>query len=153
MRQLAPMYWEEFEEGEKFVTRSRTVTEADIVMFAALTGDYNPLHTDAELMKTSIFGQRIAHGLLGLSMAVGLASNLGLAQGTTIAFLSLTWNFTGPILIGDTIHAELTVTQKRETKRSDRGIIVWDVEVVNQRGEVVQRGQRTVMIQRRPQEQ
>lgn len=149
MDKPVPMYWEDFVEGERFITRARTITETDIVMFAAMTGDYNPLHTDAEFGKTTIFGQRIAHGLLGLAIGVGLSAGLGIAQGTTLAFLGLTWNFTGPILIGDTIHVEQTVSQKRETKRPDRGIIVWDVEIVNQRGEVVQRGQRTLMIKRR----
>ena len=149
MQQPVPMYWEDFEEGQKFTTRARTVTETDIVMFAAMTGDYNPLHVDAEFGKTTIFGQRIAHGLLGLAIGVGLAASLGIAQGTTMAFLGLTWNFTAPIFIGDTIHVVQTVSQKRETKRADRGIIVWDVEIVNQRGEVVQKGQRTLMIKRR----
>ncbi|MGQ9674123.1 MAG: MaoC/PaaZ C-terminal domain-containing protein [Chloroflexota bacterium] len=149
MSKPVPMYWEEFEVGAKFVTRARTVTETDIVMFAAMTGDYNPLHTDAEFMKTSIFGERIAHGLLGLAIGVGLVAGLGIAQGTVIAFLGINWNFTGPIRIGDTIHVEQTVAEKRETKKPDRGIIVWDMEVVNQRGEVVQKGQRTLMVRRR----
>ncbi len=150
MNKPVPMYWEDFDEGDKFVTRGRTITETDVVMFAAMTGDYNPLHTDAEYMKTSMFGQRIAHGLLGLSIGVGLSAGLGLAQGTILAFLGMpSWNFVGPILFGDTIHVEQTVAQKRETKRPDRGIIVWDMEIVNQRGEVVQRGQHTLLIKRR----
>lgn len=149
MDKPVPMYWEEFEVGAKFVTRARTITETDVVMFAAMTGDYNPLHTDAEFMKTSIFGERIAHGLLGLSVGVGLTAGLGIAQGTVIAFLGLTWNFTGPIRLGDTIHVEETVAEKRETKKADRGIVVWDMEIVNQRGEVVQKGQRTLMVRRR----
>lgn len=153
MRDTAPMYWEDFEIGDKYVTRARTITETDIVMFAAMTHDTNPLHTDAEFGKTTMFENRIAHGLLGLSLTVGLAAGLGLAQGTTIAFLGVEWSFVGPMLIGDTVHAEQIVSQKRETKRPDRGILVWDVELINQRGEVIQRGKRTLMLQRRAERQ
>jgi acyl dehydratase len=147
--QSIPVYWEDFVEGQKFVTRSRTITETDVVMFAGLTGDYNPLHTDAEYAKTTIYGQRIGHGLLGLSVANGLRTSMGIAQGATIALLGLTWDFVGPILFGDTIHAVLAVAEKRETRQPDRGIIVWDIEVVNQRGEVIQKGQQKFLLRRR----
>jgi acyl dehydratase len=150
MNKPVPMYWEDFAEGDKFVTRARTVTETDIVMFAAMTGDYNPLHTDAEYAKSSIFGERIAHGLLGLAIGFGLAAGLGIAGGTAIAVLGLNWNFTGPIRIGDTIHVEQTVLEKRETKKPDRGIVVWNIDIVNQSGEMVQKGQSTLIVRRRP---
>lgn len=143
-------YFEEFTVGERFVTRARTITEADMVAFAGLTGDYNPLHVDAEFAKKTIYGERIAHGLLGLSYAVGLAATLGLTEGTVIAFLGLTWSFTKPIKIGDTIHVEQTVKSLRETKKPDRGIVVFETRVINQRGEIVQEGERTLMIARKP---
>lgn len=148
MNQIIPVYWEDFFLGQKVVTQARTITEADVVMFAALTGDYNPLHTDSEFGKATMFGQRIAHGMLGLSVAVGLAALIGIGHGTIMAFLGLTWDFTGPILLGDTIHVEQTVINKRETKNLDRGIVEWDLQIVNQRGEVVQKGQHKLLMKR-----
>ena len=143
-------YFEEFAVGERFVTRGRTITEADIVAFAALTGDYNPLHVDAEFGKTTQFGERIAHGMLGASYAVGLIAALGLTEGTVIAIVNMTWDFTAPIRIGDTIHVDQTVKSMRETKKADRGIIIFEVNLINQRGEVVQKGERVLLVSRKP---
>jgi acyl dehydratase len=143
-------YFEEFTVGERFVTRGRTITEADIVAFAALTGDYNPLHVDAEFGKTTQFGERIAHGMLGASYAVGLIAALGLTEGTVIAIVNMTWDFSNPIKIGDTIHVDQTVKSMRETKKTDRGIIIFEVTLINQRGEVVQKGERVLLVSRKP---
>ena len=144
------LYFEDFVVGDTYVTPGRTVTEHCVMAFAGLSGDFNPLHTDAEHCKETLFGKPIAHGLLGLSMASGLISRLGLTDGTTIAFLGLTWNFTGPIFFGDTIRAEITILEKRETSKKDRGIIVRGVKLVNQKGGVVQEGSHTLLIQRKP---
>jgi acyl dehydratase len=143
-------YWEEFEIGEEYLSPGRTVTEADIVAFAGLSGDYNVLHTDEEFMKGTPFGRRIAHGLLGLAIQAGLGQRATPVQPATIAFLGLTWRFEKPIFIGDTIRVRMRVAEKRATSRPDRGIIVWDRAVLNQRDEVVQSGQTTLMIERRP---
>lgn len=143
-------YFEEFAVGDEVVSPGRTVTEADIVAFAALTGDYNPLHCDAEYAKSTIFGERIAHGLLGLSIASGQAERLGFIEGTVEAFMGLDWKFRGPIKIGDTIHTEAKVARKKEMRRLGGGIVVFDVAVVNQRGETVQKGQWTVLIKSKP---
>ena len=143
-------YFEEFAVGERFVTRGRTITEADIVAFAALTGDYNPLHVDAEFGKTTQFGERIAHGMLGASYAVGLIAALGLTEGTVIAIVHMTLDFTGPIRIGDTVHVDQTVKSMRETKKADRGIIIFEVKLMNQRGKVVQKGERVLLVSRKP---
>lgn len=143
-------YFEEFEVGDQVVSHGRTVTEADIVAFAALSGDYNQLHTDAEYAKDTIFGERIAHGLLGLSIASGLAARLGFIEGTAEAFRGLNWKFRGPIKIGDTIHIEAQVARKKEIQRLGGGIIVFDVAVVNQRDETVQKGQWTVLVKSKP---
>ncbi len=153
MNYVTGLYYEDFEVGAEWVTRGRTVTEADVVAFAGLSGDYNSLHTDAEYCKEhTIFGERIAHGLLGLSIGSGLLVGLGITEGTVMAFLGLNWNFTGPIKLGDTIHVKVKVDSKRETKKEDRGIVNFDTEIMNQRGEVVQKGTRTLMIARRPKE-
>jgi acyl dehydratase len=145
-------FYEDLEVGAAYTTKGRTVTEADIVNFAGVTGDYNEIHMNEELAKTTPFGKRIAHGLLGLSMSMGLVQQLNLYQETVIAFLGLTWNFKGPILIGDTIHVVQSIKSKRETKNPERGIVVWEGKIVNQRGEVVQEGERTLMVRRRPKE-
>lgn len=118
--------------------------------FAGLSGDYNQLHTNSEYCKDNPFGQRIAHGLLGLSVTSGLLSRAGLAEGTVLAFLGLTWDFTAPIFFGDTVNAKMTIKEKRETSKRDRGIIIRDVELINQNGTVVQKGTMTTMVRRRP---
>jgi acyl dehydratase len=132
------------------ISHGRTVTEADIVAFAALTGDYNPLHCDAEYAKGTVFEERIAHGLLGLSIASGLLDRLGFVTGTVEAFTGLEWKFRGPIKIGDTIHAQAKVARKKEMRRLGGGFVVFDVAVINQKDEAVQKGQWTVLIRSKP---
>ena len=149
MAELERQYFEDIRVGDAYVSPGRTVTEADIVAFAGLSGDYNILHTDAEYMRTSIFGERIAHGLLGLALQSGLAARAMARPFATLAFLGLRWRFKAPIKIGDTIKVRLEVTDKRETSKPDRGIVVIQRSVLNQRGEVVQEGDTDVMVERR----
>jgi acyl dehydratase len=139
-------YYEELNPGDSWVSPRRTITEADIVMFAALTGDHNPIHTDEEFAKTTIFGGRILHGPAGFAIATGLESRLGIKEGTAIAFLGMTWDLKGPIKIGDTIRVEQKVTGKRETKRPGQGIVFFHVALMNQRNEVVQEGEWKIMM-------
>lgn len=141
-------YFEEIEVGEEYESPGRTITESDIVLFAGLSGDYNIIHTDAEFMKTSIFGERIAHGLLGLAVQAGLLSRAMLPY-ATIAFGGLRWKFKAPIKIGDTIHVRARVASKKETK-PDRGVVVLVRAVLNQRGDVVQEGETELIVERRP---
>ena len=140
------LFFEDLDEGVQVVSPGRTITEADIVMFAALSGDWNQLHTDAEFAKGTVFGERIAHGLLGLAVASGLAARLGFLEGTVEAFLSLEWKFKAPIRIGDTIHLEAKVARKKAMKRLGGGIVSFEVQLLNQRGEVVQKGTWTVLV-------
>ena len=140
-------YFEEIEVGEEYESPGRTVTEADIVLFAGLSGDYNIVHTDAEFMKGSIFGERIAHGLLGLAIQSGLLSRAMMPY-ATVAFGGLRWKFKAPIKIGDTIRVRARVVSKQETK-PDRGVVVLDRVVLNQRGEVVQEGDTELIVERR----
>lgn len=145
------MYFEEFEVGQRILTVGRTVTESDVVTFAGLSGDYNQIHTDAEFSRNTPFGARIAHGLLGLSLASGLAMRTGVLEGTTLAFREINeWKFVKPILIGDTIHVELEVVETKAMPRIGGGMVVIAVEVVNQRQEVVMRGRWTVLVQSQP---
>lgn len=152
MSEVAVRYYEDLEVGDEFFSPARTVTETDIVNFAGLSGDYNALHTDAEFANTTLFKQRIAHGLLGLCIASGLftRTELSLSIGPNImAFLGLTWKFTGPIFMGDTIKVKIRVKEKRETSKKERGIVVLERIVINQRGETVQEGETSLMIARK----
>ncbi len=143
-------YFEEFEIGDAVETSARTVTESDVTRFAGLSGDYNRLHTDAEYAKETMFGERIAHGLLGLSIVSGLSSQLGFAEDTVEAFTSLEWKFRGPVKFGDTIRARLEVKRKKEMARLGGGFVVFDVVVRNQRDEIVQKGSWTLLIKSAP---
>jgi acyl dehydratase len=141
-------YYEEIEVGEEYESPGRTVTETDIVLFAGLSGDYNVLHTDAELMKTSIFGERIAHGLLGLAIQSGLFTRSTRAY-ATLAFVGLRWKFKGPIKIGDTVRLRARVLAKRDDGKPDRGLVTVQRTVVNQRDEVVQEGETDLIVEKR----
>ena len=143
-------YFEEFEIGYTIETPARTVTESDVMRFAALSGDYNQLHTDAEYAKETRFGERIAHGLLGLSIVSGLSSRMGFGEGTVEAFTSLEWKFRGPITFGDTIRARFQVKRKKKMARLDGGFVVFDVVVLNQKDETVQKGTWTLLIKSAP---
>src|SRR5919108_4974915 len=127
-------YFDDIQVGEEYESPGRTVTEADIVLFAGLSGDYNQLHTDAEFMKGSIFGERIAHGLLGLAIQSGLLTR-AMAPYATVAFGGLRWKFKAPIKIGDTIRVRAKVLAKKETK-ADRGLVILQRTVLNQRDEI-----------------
>jgi acyl dehydratase len=141
-------YFDDIAVGEEYESPGRTVTETDIVIFAGLSGDYNVLHTDAEFMKQSIFGERIAHGLLGLAIQSGLLTR-GMQAYATLAFVGLRWKFKGPIKIGDTIRVRAKVSGKKETSKTDRGVVTLERRVVNQRGEVVQEGETDLMVERK----
>ena len=141
-------YFDEIALGEEYESPGRTVTETDIVIFAGLSGDYNVLHTDAEFMKRSIFGERIAHGLLGLAIQAGLFTRATPAY-ATLAFVGLRWKFKAPIKIGDTIRVRARVAAKREAEKPDRGVITLERRVLNQRDEVVQEGETDLMVERR----
>lgn len=141
-------YFEEFQVGQEIVSPGRTITEADLVNFAGLTWDTNPMHTDAEYGKTTMFGERIAHGMLGLSFAVGLVWQMGVLEGTVVAFRELEMKFKAPLKIGDTMRV---VAKVQETKplRSAGGIVVIELRVLNQREEVSYVGTMTVLVKGR----
>ena len=152
MDQRRGLYFEEVEIGDAVESPARTITEADVVAFAGLTGDYNPLHTDAEYAKGTIFGQRVAHGLLGLSVASGLAWRTGFVEGTAEALIGVDWKFRAPILIGDTIRLRVEVTKKKAMPRLGGGFVTFAATLLNQRDEVVQKGTWTLLVRSRPAE-
>jgi acyl dehydratase len=144
-------YFEDFEDGMEFLTLGRTMTEADLVNFSGFTGDFNPLHTDAEYASKSVFGERIAHGMCGLSMATGLLVRLNLFEGTIVAFYGIDeLRFLAPIKIGDTIHVAAKVIEKNESKKEGQGLVTFLVDVVNQNGTSVMKGQVKVIVKKRP---
>lgn len=144
------LYLDDFTVGESWVTPRRTITDAEVTAFAGISGDFNPLHIDEEYARSTQFGGRIFHGPGVFAIATGLESTLGIKSETAIAFLGMTWDMLAPVMIGDTIHVEETVTEVRPSRsKPDRGIVAFDVQVLNQRGVVCQRGTWNVMFKRR----
>ncbi len=143
-------YFEDLNVGDVFITRGRTVTEADIVQYAGLCWDTQAEHTDSEFAKRGPFHERIAQQQLGLLIAHGLVTSLGVLDGTMVSVLRLGWNFFNPIKIGDTLHVKQTVTEKKYLPIDDDGGVTFQMETLNQRGELVNRSQRTVLVARRP---
>lgn len=146
------LWYEDFVEGAERLSPGRTITETDLVAFSGLTGDFSQVHTDEEFCKKTEFGTRIAHGLLGLSIAQGLSWRTNYTQGTGVASLAWNkWTFKRPIFIGDTVRVRWRLVNKRPSgSKPGMGIITEFVELVNQRGEVVQDGEHVTMIRRRP---
>jgi acyl dehydratase len=141
-------FYEQFETGQRFETPRRTITEADIVAFAGLTADFNPLHVDEVFASATEFGGRIAHGPMVIGMAFGLASRIGLFDGTALGLLTAEWEFHKPVRAGDTLCADVTVVEKRLTKKTDRGVIELRFEIRNQSGTVVQTGAAKILVRR-----
>jgi acyl dehydratase len=145
------MYFEEFAVGQEVVTPGRTVTEADVVAFAGLSGDYNQMHVDAHFSAQGMFGQRVAHGLLGLSIASGLAVQTGVLEGTVLAFREINeWKFSRPIYFGDTIQVVMVVKETKPMARLGGGLVVLNLNVKNQNDETVMKGTWSTLVASRP---
>ncbi len=144
-------YFEDFDtEAAPIVTPGREITEADVMAFAALSGDNNPLHTDAEYACRTPMGQRVAHGLLVLSVATGLSADAGQLQGTALAFLGMEeWKFHVPVFFGDRVHLRWSVADKRLASNGKSGVVKRRMEILNQRGEVVQSGLFATLVRTR----
>jgi acyl dehydratase len=132
--------------GETITTAGRTIGEGDITLFAGLAGDFTPIHVDDAFARTTPFGERIAHGPLTLSVAVGLLTQTGLLGERVIGLVNVNWDFAGPVRIGDTIRAKVTVEEVRPTSKTGRNLATFLFEVVNQRGETVQTGRLRVIV-------
>lgn len=148
----SPLYWDDLPAGTRFESSSRTITESDVVGFACLTADFNRMHVDAEFAAKSMFGQRIAHGMLIASISIGLLTRTVYNQRMEHALVGLLENrltFPKPTFFGDTVRVVAEVTEQRETRRPDRGIVVFRRQTFNQRGEVVVEATTTMLILRR----
>lgn len=143
------LYFEDFTVGHKTITRSRTITEADVVNFAGLSGDFMELHVSEQWAALGPFGKRIAHGLLVLSISSGLTVQVGQTRDTVIAFYGIDrLRFTKPTFLGDTIHVEKEVVAA-ERKSDDRGVITFNTQVLNQNGAPVIVYQDKLMVKAR----
>ena len=135
---MEKVFFEDYQVGERFVSPGRTITETDIVLFAGLTGDWHPIHTNVEYAKKTMFGERIAHGMLGLSVGMALVFRLGPYVFTPKKFIAFYGmdkvRFTGPIKIGDTIRCEVTVAELKEHDEKS-GTIAYEASIKNQRDE------------------
>jgi 3-hydroxybutyryl-CoA dehydratase len=142
------LYFEDVEVGQEWESAARTITETDIVNFAGLSGDFNPIHMDHEFAKTTPFQRPIAHGLLIISIAAGLGVQHPPMR--TIAFVSMReWYFRGPVFIGDTIRMRAKILEKEPRSRGRRGTITWQRQVINQEGKVVQEGITQTLVEGR----
>ena len=136
----------QFEVGTEYVTPGRTVTEADVVNFAGLSGDYNPLHTDATFAAKTPFEKRIAHGMLSASISTGLGQLLGIFEGTTLALVSQTFVYKAPVFFGDTIRMRLTVENTKPSSKGGKGVVTFTSDIVNQDDVVVVTGNWIVLF-------
>ena len=148
---MAGLYFEEFTVGQSVKTIGRTISEDAIFSFAGLTGEFNQIHTDAAFASKTQFGQRIAHGLLGMSISVGLIMQTGMLEGTVLAFREIQdWRFVKPFFIGDTVHAVLTIAETKALPRIGGGPLIASVEARNQNDEVCLQGTLNLLVLSKP---
>jgi acyl dehydratase len=147
-----PWYLEDFQSGQVLVTPARTLTETDVVTFAGWSWDTNPVHTDEVSARDGRFGGRIAHGLLGMSVAMGLTSRLGVFEGSSIALLGVDdWRFHAPLRVGTTVRCRLTILGARPTRNGDAGVLDRLFELLDEDDHVLQGGRIGLLVARRPQ--
>ncbi|MBG9390466.1 MaoC/PaaZ C-terminal domain-containing protein [Caenimonas aquaedulcis] len=142
-------HFEDLVVGEEFRSPTRTIAEYDLYVFAGLTGDLTDFHISTEAAKQSAFGQRVAHGMLLISIANGLYNRIGITDETGLALAGVEWRFVAPGFIGDTIHLIASVSQKREVAKKDRGLVFWDVRLDKQDGTTLCHGKMIRMVRRR----
>ncbi len=144
------MFLEDFEPGQVFTSSARTITEADLTLFAMLSGDWNPVHVDEEFARTTQYGKRLVHGLYGPAIMTGFMQQLGIFDGSAIAMLNVSQlTFKLPLLVGDTVHLRLTILATRATSDGKRGVVGRRFELVKHGGEVAQEMLSDVLIRRR----
>lgn len=140
-------YLEDLHAGDVFVTPGKTITEGEVVAFAALTNDNNQVHTDAEFAKNTRYGRRIVHGIFGASLCLGLIARTGVFEGSAVALLGIDqWEFTAPVFIGDTVTCTVEILSTRPTSNGRNGIVERCVTLRNQDGETVQQGRMDIMV-------
>lgn len=144
------LYFEDFDVGQSFESGGRTITETDLTFFSMLSGDWNPIHADAEFAKSTRYGQRVVHGTLGIAIATGMLHELGIFHESAVAMMSINqWKFVAPILVGDTLHLRLEITELDPGKSERVGRLGRRFVMVNQRDEIVQDGMSDLLIKKR----
>ncbi|MYN13122.1 dehydratase [Pusillimonas sp. TS35] len=147
---MSTHYFEDFSPGQVFESGGRTLTETDLTFFSMLSGDWNPIHADAEYARGTRYGQRVVHGALGIAVSTGMLHELGIFHGSVIAMLGFrNWNFLAPLLVNDTIHLRLTILDATLGKSGRSGKVGRRFELINQRGEVAQEGESDVLVHTR----
>jgi acyl dehydratase len=140
--------WDEFDLGQDFLSPARTVTEADTMLFAGLSGDYNPLHTDAAFAAGTDYGKPMAHGALLQSLMTGLMARTGIFEGTTLALRRLDAKFKNPVFFGDTVYVEFTVEEKKEIRGGNRGLVSLRAVMKNQDETIILEGWMTILCRK-----
>ncbi|HEY6330580.1 MAG TPA: MaoC/PaaZ C-terminal domain-containing protein, partial [Blastocatellia bacterium] len=143
-------YFEEFEIGEQLMTDARTVTEADVINYTMLSWETDPLHTDAEYGRRAGYGGLVAPVLLPIVFANGLGATLGYLAGTNRGALGDWWEFINPVRVGDTLRFRQAVAEKRDAKDAETGIVTYGMEMIDEHGTVVSRGERSALVARLP---
>src|SRR5262245_49499921 len=142
------LFYNDVAVGQEWESLCRTVTETDVVNFAGLSGDFNPIHIDHEFAKTTLYRRPIAHGLLVLSMASGLGQFSPPMR--TLAFVAIReWHFRGPVFLGDTLRVRTRVLAVEERSRGRRAAVTWQRQIINQEGKVVQEGVTVTLVEGR----
>ncbi|HYT94958.1 MAG TPA: MaoC/PaaZ C-terminal domain-containing protein [Gemmataceae bacterium] len=142
------LFFDDVEVGQEWESPGRTLTETDIVNFAGLSGDFNPIHVDHEFARTTPFRRPVAHGLLVLSMSSGLGLHSPAMR--TLAFLGIReWKFVGPVYIGDTMRVRSKILEKEVRARGRRAALTWQRQIVNQEGKIVQEGITMTLVEGR----
>ncbi len=144
---MTTYYFEDFAVDQSFESGGRTITETDLTFFSMLSGDWNPLHADAEFARSTRYGERVVHGVLGIAVSTGMLHEMGIFHDSVIAMLGFrNWNFLKPLLVNDTIFLRLTITALEPGKSGNSGKLGRRFQLINQRGEVAQEGESDVLV-------
>jgi acyl dehydratase len=140
-------YFEDFKPDQIFESNGRTITETDLTFFSMLSGDWNPIHANAEFAKATRYGQRVVHGTLGIAIATGMLHELGIFDRSVIAMLGFrNWVFRAPLFVGDTIRLKLTILDTEPGRSGRSGRVGRRFQLLNQKDELVQEGESDVLI-------
>ena len=144
---MRSLFFEDFKIDQTFKSSGRTITETDLTFFSMMSGDWNPIHADTEFAKDTRYGERVVHGVLGIAICTGMLHELGIFGKSALAMLNLRqWNFLAPLLVGDTVHLELKITELELGKRGSSGRVGRQFRLINQNKVIVQEGESDILV-------